>query len=48
MALVSRVGEFTKSQWDNMSKTSRRESVLADCDLDEVRAFLDSLEEDVA
>ncbi|MCQ4621379.1 hypothetical protein KBX19_09155 [Corynebacterium sp. CCUG 71335] len=42
------LGEFTKSQWDNMSKTSRRESVLADCDLDEVRAFLDSLEEEVA
>ncbi len=42
------LGEFSKSQWDNMSKTSRRESVLADCDLDEVRAFLDSLEEGVA
>lgn len=42
------LGEFTRNQWEHMSKTSRRKSVLADCDLGEVRAFLDSLEEEVA
>lgn len=42
------LGEFTRNQWDHMSKKSRRDSVLADCDLDAVCAFLDSLEEDVA
>lgn len=37
------LGEFTRSQWDNMSKLGRREAVLADADLDGVRAFLDSV-----
>lgn len=41
------LGDFSRSQWEHMSKTSRRESILADCDLDEVRDFLDSLGEDV-
>mgnify|MGYP006947037640 FL=1 len=42
------LGEFTRSQWDHMSKCARRESVLADCNLDAVRDFLNSLEEDAA
>lgn len=42
------LGDFSRSQWDHMSKPARRESVLADCDLDEVRSFLNSLEEDAA
>lgn len=42
------LGEFTRNQWDHMSKKSRRDSVLADCDLDVVRTFLDSLEVDAA
>lgn len=42
------LGEFTRNQWEHMSKTSRRESVLEDCDLDAVREFLHSLEEGAA
>ncbi|UQV53641.1 hypothetical protein [Corynebacterium pseudodiphtheriticum] len=42
------LGDFSRNQWDHMSKLDRRCAVLADCDLDEVRAFLDSLEGDAA
>lgn len=42
------LGEFTISQWNHMSRPERRKSVLADCDLDTVRDFLDSVEEGVA
>lgn len=36
-------GDFTRAQWDHMSKLWRRDAVLADPNLDEVRAFLDSV-----
>lgn len=42
------LGDYSRSQWDHMSKKSRRDSVLADCDLDAVRSFVDSMEGDVA
>ena len=42
------LGDFSRSQWDHMSKPARRESVLADCDLDAVRDFLNSLGGDAA
>lgn len=37
------LGGFSRSQWDHMSKPGRREAVLADCDVDAVRDFLDSI-----
>lgn len=37
------LGDFTRSQWDHMSKRSRRDGVLRDVDLDAVRAFADEL-----
>lgn len=36
-------GEFTRSQWDHMSKRNRREKVLRDANMDEVRALVDKL-----
>ncbi|WP_426727047.1 hypothetical protein ACEN2A_07810 [Corynebacterium auriscanis] len=36
-------GEFTKSQWDHMSKKSRRDAVLADADLSGLAALVDDL-----
>lgn len=36
-------GEFTRSQWDHMSKRNRRENVLRDANMDEVRALVDKL-----
>lgn len=37
-------GDFSRYQWDNLSKKSRRESVISDADLDEIRDFVKSLE----
>lgn len=35
--------EFTRAQWDHMSKKDRRSTVLRDADMDAVRAFADEL-----
>lgn len=37
-------GEFTKSQWDHMSKKSRRDAVLADADLSVLAELIDDFE----
>ena len=37
------MGEFTRAQWDHMSKKDRRSTVLCDADMDAVRAFADEL-----
>ena len=37
------MGEFTRAQWDHMSKKVRRSTVLRDADMDAVRAFADEL-----
>ena len=37
------MGEFTRAQWDHMSKKDRRSTVLRDADMDAVRAFADEL-----
>lgn len=42
------LGEFSRSQWDHMSKCDRRDAVLADCDVGAVRDFLDSMVEGAA
>jgi len=34
------LGDFTRAQWEHMSKKARRQSVLRDADLDVVRSFL--------
>lgn len=37
------LGEFTRSQWDHMSKSSRRARVLRDVNFDEFRVVVDQL-----
>lgn len=45
--LSSLVGrEFTRAQWDHMSKRNRRQRVLDDADLDEIRALVDELNQE--
>ncbi|MGV0432315.1 hypothetical protein [Corynebacterium sp. 20_84] len=42
------LGEFTRSQWEHMSKKARQKSVLDDADLGVVREFLDTVDGGVA
>lgn len=39
------LGDFTRAQWEHMSKKARRQSVLRDADLDAVRSFLATSDE---
>lgn len=39
------LGDFTRAQWEHMSKKARRQSVLRDADLDTVRSFLAASDE---
>lgn len=37
------LGEFTRSQWDHMSKKDRRATVLCDADMDAIRTLVDEI-----